>query len=717
MSIQDVSSNNDFFLSPDRSGAKRKSTNEEAKGSDLLNSKASSSKADASSSSSLANSHAKPAHEPKTTKKTEFFNHLEKANNSSQDERFNAQSKPGFKEAPIQKRPDMKFNPYQEQNDKDESFNFEKDFSVKTDRVGVKSPVSAQGQSMVQNGPQMIDDSVNQNELDEQVQAIQILAQIASPQFNVKSLTPQELKEIKDVLKESQAQIKQESVQNFMGQMQTQFGVTPDKIVQAFAKMDQKTLEASPSQTITNFLDNLGVKTSERSQVAKLYQKMLNETGEAAFNEKMLQDTDGKDLNLNLIDSTESKLEQLNKSLDTLNQSFFAKPQKDQKIPQSIQEQLKNLAAKNSSATKSEDKNDNQNIAGMMPQKSNSQLSSPSSLMSAIGLAAAGVASASSAPAKSMMNLNNDSMGEDSLSEKELSELNINSINADAKSLATNSNLTQSAIQPQESTQEFLKNFNQALNAKQGPKNIPDGTKEALKNVNTKSTESITSAKDSSSNADVLAQMTSNPTAGAVGAASAAGTTAAALSPDKMMLTGANKQESAENVKELINQAQVIIKKGGGEMNVEMKPEGMGQVHLKVAVENGQVNIQMMAQNEKVKKMLDEGLHDLKTSLAAHKLQVEALKVGIAQGSLNESSLQQKQQDAQREMLRDAQREFASNFMGQMRDENQNSRSGFTEIPGWKSYRNEPKRVNVEAQTDGVQTRKRQEGRRLSVMA
>jgi hypothetical protein len=66
--------------------------------------------------------------------------------------------------------------------------------------------------------------------------------------------------------------------------------------------------------------------------------------------------------------------------------------------------------------------------------------------------------------------------------------------------------------------------------------------------------------------------------------------------------------------------------------------------------------------------------------------------------------------------MRDAQKEFASNFMGQQRQDRENMRQGFTDIPGWRAYRNDQKRLSVEA-TDTEQTRSRDDGRRLSLIA
>ena len=151
------------------------------------------------------------------------------------------------------------------------------------------------------------------------------------------------------------------------------------------------------------------------------------------------------------------------------------------------------------------------------------------------------------------------------------------------------------------------------------------------------------------------------------------------------------RQDEQDNIRELIRQAQVVLKKGGGEMKLEMKPEGMGQVHLKVSVDDGQVNVQMLTENDHAKRLLENGLHELKASLAAEKLHVDTMKVDVG-SEIKKHMDQPSQQDASREQAR----QFAQEFMGQFREEREAFRQGFAENPGWRSYNRNPKRVPVE---------------------
>jgi len=105
---------------------------------------------------------------------------------------------------------------------------------------------------------------------------------------------------------------------------------------------------------------------------------------------------------------------------------------------------------------------------------------------------------------------------------------------------------------------------------------------------------------------------------------------------NQTMHFGANMQASAtghtpntgdENVQAIINQAKFLVTKGGGEMTVKMTPEGMGEVQLKVMLDQGKVNIEMNSHDKNVKKLIEDSLSDLKSSLALHQMSVDHVKI------------------------------------------------------------------------------------------
>jgi flagellar hook-length control protein FliK len=146
----------------------------------------------------------------------------------------------------------------------------------------------------------------------------------------------------------------------------------------------------------------------------------------------------------------------------------------------------------------------------------------------------------------------------------------------------------------------------------------------------------------------------------------------------------ANPAENEAAVKQLMSQAQYLIKKGGGEMKVEMTPEGMGTVHLKVMMQDGKVNLQMATDTQEAKKTIENSLAELKTSLAAHKLSVENVKIDVV-NNVSTDTATQNQPNANngnggREQTRQFWNQFNENFGSQGR------RESFSDMPGLKSY-------------------------------
>lgn len=140
--------------------------------------------------------------------------------------------------------------------------------------------------------------------------------------------------------------------------------------------------------------------------------------------------------------------------------------------------------------------------------------------------------------------------------------------------------------------------------------------------------------------------------------------------------------ENEANVRQIMNQAQYLIKKGGGEMKVEMTPEGLGQIHMKVAVQDGKVNLQMQATSPEAKKALESGMSELKNSLAAHKLSMDHVKVDVVNkpNTENNTNQQMNQQNA-----REQTRQFWNHFSDSFGSPSQ-QRDNFTDIPNMRGY-------------------------------
>ncbi len=126
-------------------------------------------------------------------------------------------------------------------------------------------------------------------------------------------------------------------------------------------------------------------------------------------------------------------------------------------------------------------------------------------------------------------------------------------------------------------------------------------------------------------------------------------------------------QVKKENIENLVTQASAILKDGGGEMKMQLRPEGMGTVDLKVGLQNGQVSVEIITQDQNIKKMFEDSVFDIRTALETQNLKVDTFRVGVSEHF--DQSL------AQQNANQFTEREFARNFMGQFRDDRQSLRN------------------------------------------
>ncbi len=113
-------------------------------------------------------------------------------------------------------------------------------------------------------------------------------------------------------------------------------------------------------------------------------------------------------------------------------------------------------------------------------------------------------------------------------------------------------------------------------------------------------------------------------------------------------------QLGQENVSEISGRAQTLAKAGGGQMKVELTPEGMGSIELKVSVKEGRVDVSILTENQDTKRLLESKLGDLKSSLESHKLNLDQVRVDFTERSnTRENLMDQHNRQSAREFLQD----------------------------------------------------------------
>lgn len=138
----------------------------------------------------------------------------------------------------------------------------------------------------------------------------------------------------------------------------------------------------------------------------------------------------------------------------------------------------------------------------------------------------------------------------------------------------------------------------------------------------------------------------------------------------KILATGGAAEASkadgeAEGVESIVKNVQLLSKKGGGEMKVQLNQDGLGEMQLKVAVNEGKVNVQMLTDNKDAKKLIESDLGALKVELGEKKIELNDIKVEVAKDMKNQLDQQ----------MADQRREETRQFWQQFRQENEAKRA------------------------------------------
>jgi len=89
-------------------------------------------------------------------------------------------------------------------------------------------------------------------------------------------------------------------------------------------------------------------------------------------------------------------------------------------------------------------------------------------------------------------------------------------------------------------------------------------------------------------------------------------------------------EELAETVMpQVVRGIATLIRNGGAEMRLQLKPVDLGEIELRVRTAEGVVRGEMMVQNPEVKQLLDDQIDRLRTALASQGLELDGFDVNV----------------------------------------------------------------------------------------
>lgn len=489
---------------------------------------------------------------------------------------------------------------------------------------------------------------------------------------------------------------REDAILKFMDSFESEFGVPPTKIVEAMANLKETDQAESPEATADQVIGQLDLDDQQEDQAKGMYMGLLAQLAlidkqpqqamplpkpdgqaERMFGGAMATMAAGQQ---GRFTSAQEKRDTLNQSLDSMNQKFWMKggtaahgagmdtPLSDKLAQMSLQDKMMQPQG-----VQIDESLMNQRVqppvAGLQnPALENMQEGSEGEASPEAALAAL-VAAARAAKGRAEMK-EMASEFEDTSSIDTGAAPNLESENGKMP-MKTDAMKLEGPSQNQAKGFEFGKNSQQQQgDANPGMAHSAKGEIQAK----AKSTEKA-DFKQSLGLEGLNGQPAPLKQEALAGGAVAAGAQAA---------PAPTKAENEANIRQIMNQAQYLIKKGGGEMKVEMTPEGLGKINMKVLVQDGKVNVQMAADTQEAKKTLESGLSELKNSLAAHKLSMDHVKIDVVSGP-NTDNNAQNQMNQNNPGSRDQARQFWNNFGDNFGSGNQD-RSSFADIPSLRGY-------------------------------
>lgn len=100
--------------------------------------------------------------------------------------------------------------------------------------------------------------------------------------------------------------------------------------------------------------------------------------------------------------------------------------------------------------------------------------------------------------------------------------------------------------------------------------------------------------------------------------------------------------DAKDLIQQIVKKAEVLLKSDVSEMKMQLKPEFLGKMLIKVTVEEGTVVTKIITENQHVKQVLEANLNSLRQNLEANGIKVEKTEVSVqlfndGGGSYNES--------------------------------------------------------------------------------
>lgn len=498
---------------------------------------------------------------------------------------------------------------------------------------------------------------------------------------------------------------------DFLRKMKDELGVSAEDVLNAFTQLSDQDLAMPPAETLDKIVMALGLE-GPQAQVAKThFQELVSKTNSPTLGDEI--SASHKQINLTLMSQRELQRKALQKSLKSMDENFFlnssAHAEAQAQLRQLMQQQM---ALKDQAAGQRKDSpaffNPPTTLAAGTPEAAElgARLMNPPAADGALAPLTGEVPAMAAGMPQDKFAVNGSPEGA-------VSGKDMNAILSKMEQATPDDQKSLEALAKQLSAKPSAMPAGGAAAAASGaapstaagtaaaPVATPAGMAAALNGIfSGKTSEDAEFSDEGDNSSDSSAGLTQ--TLGAT--AHKAGGPGTEFKTE--MAQQVNGAPMNPEIPELMKNAEVLMKEGGGEMKVVMNPDGLGEVAMKVNVEHGKVSVQMITESDEAKRLIERELNSLKLGLQQNNLRVDTIKVDTATNMGQQ--LDQQYQDAQRQ--------FAQSTMEQFRQNQQGWRKSFFDVPSARAYRGQaeaPRDVKSPARPSNV----RGTGRRVDLVA
>jgi flagellar hook-length control protein FliK len=96
---------------------------------------------------------------------------------------------------------------------------------------------------------------------------------------------------------------------------------------------------------------------------------------------------------------------------------------------------------------------------------------------------------------------------------------------------------------------------------------------------------------------------------------------------------------ATEVINQIADRIRVDVRGGVTEVRVLLRPESLGEVSLKIAAQNGIVTAQVIAQNQRVREIIESNFDELKDLLSQRGVEVSSLSVSVGNDEADEAMM------------------------------------------------------------------------------